>query len=184
MNDARMRTRAIFPKVVTLALVTLIGTTVPAPAVDLFSRSSEVDLMLEEPSRVKRQRATVELRFLTVDDVFLERIGVDFSGTVSGEVFRNNGPVQGAKLILEVFRVDLANGGGETVRKTGREVVTTDAAGKFSVPMRNLVPSDDRKDILAGKVASLRVEATGKNGKRVDHIHLRGSTAFGGLLED
>ena len=183
MSESRKLARAFFPSLAVLALVLSIVSAGPAAAIDIFSRASEVDLLLRDAGRLKGLQVTVEIRILTVGDQFLERVGVDFSGSVNGEVTKNGQPVQNAKLILEAFRVDNVNGGGVVVSRTGRQVVTTDSAGKFQLQMKALVGADARADILAGAVASLRIEATGKNGKRVDHVHLRASSALGGLID-
>lgn len=183
MRESRERRRVFFPALVILALVLCPILAAPASAIDVFSRSSEVDLLLREVGRLKGLQVTVDIRFLTVDDRFLEQVGVDFSGSVNGEVRRGGQPVQGAKLILEAYRVQNGGESGFIVSKTGRTVVSTDAAGQFQVKLKALIDADSRAAVLAGEVAALRIEATGRNGKRVDHVHLRGTTALGGLLE-
>ncbi len=168
---------------VLLALIAPLFVSPPAAAVDLFSRQSESDVLLRDLRRLRGLQITVEVRFLTVADEFLEQVGVDFGGSVNGRVSRRSQPVDGAKLIIEAYQV--RSDGSPSVRsmsKTGRETVATDSSGSFSIPLRRLVPSEVRKDIQAGKVDSLVVEVTGKNGKRVDHLHLRAETTNGGLI--
>jgi hypothetical protein len=183
MNSLRHHLRAISPTLGILALV--LAALIPAPALaqDLFSRSGESDLMLRDARRVKGLQVTVEVRFLTVQEEFLERVGVDFGGTVSGAAMKNNQPVEGAKIILEVYKVVTSDAGdSQAVTRTGRQTVQTGADGRFEVGLRELVNSDVRAEILAGEVASIRIEGTGKNGKRVDHLYLKGQATTGGLI--
>lgn len=155
----------------------------PAAAVDIFSRNSEIDLLLRDLRRIKGLQVTVEVRFVTVADEFLERVGVDFSGSVDGRVTKRGQPVENAKVILEAYKVRDDNDPARRVMtRTGRQTVSTDSSGRFDLPIRQLVSPEVRKEILEGKVDALVVEATGKNGKRIDHIHLRAETALGGLV--
>lgn len=166
-----------------LALALTVVLPYPAAAIDVFSRDSEETLLLRQPRRLKGLQATVEVRFLTVGNEFLERVGVDFSGSVRGEVSRRGQAVENAKVILEVFAVRSAgNPPNRTQARTGRQTVTTDSSGEFRFGLKNLVDPDTRAEILAGKVAALVIEATGKNGKKIDLLHLRVSTVMGGLI--
>lgn len=183
MTSSPTRLRAVSLALGILALVVAALSPSPALAQDLFNRISESDLMLRDARRVKGLKVTVEIRFLTVQDEFEERIGVDFGGAVSGAAMKDNQPVENAKIILEVYKVKNNDGGtGQTVTRTGRQTVPTDAEGRFQVPLRDLVDSDSRKEALAGEIASLRIEGTGKNGKKIDHLYLRGEATNGGLI--
>lgn len=153
-----------------------------AGAVDTYNRTSEVDLVLRQNGRIRGLQLTLEIRFLNMGDEFLERVGTDISGSFNGGVSRNGQPVGGAKLIVEAFKVPKEGASGSIVR-TGRQTVTTAADGTFGLRLKDLVDSATRNAILAGDIASLRVEATGKNGKKADRIILRGTTAVSGLLE-
>lgn len=183
MTSSRMYVRAVSLALGILALASAALVPAPALAQDLFNRAGESDLMLRDPRRVKGLKVTVEVRFLTVEDEFLERVGVDFGGTVSGAAFKNNQPVAGAKIIVEVYKVkNTAGGTGTTVTRTGRETAQTGADGRFQIPLRSLVDADSREEILAGEIASLRIEGTGKNAKKADHLFLRGQATTGGLI--
>ena len=175
--------RTVTRVLIALTLLTSLAAPPPAAAVDIFSRNSEVDLLLRDLRRIKGLQVTVEVRFVTVGDQFLERVGVDFSGSVEGSVHKRNQPVQNAKVILEAYKVRTeGNPARQVITKVGRETVATDASGVFDLPMRRLVSPDDRQEILEGKVDALVIEATGKNGKKIDHIQLRAETALGGLV--
>lgn len=168
---------------IVLALLVPVLCAPPAAAVDLFARRGESDVLLRDLRRLRGLQVTVEVRFLTSSDDFLEQVGVDFGGSVSGRVGRMGDPVGGAKVILEAYQV--RTNGNPSVRvmsKTGRQTVVTDSSGTFSIALRRLVSSEVRQDIQAGKVDSLIFEATGKNGKRIDHLRLRAETSNGGLI--
>lgn len=155
----------------------------PAAAQDVVSRDSESALLLREPRRIRGLEVTVEVRFLTVDDKFLERVGVDFGGSVTGQAFRRDQPVENAKVILEVFTVEnVGTPPRRSMSRTGREIAATDASGRFRVGLKDLIDADSRKEILSGGVASLVVAATGKNGKKIDLLHVRVQTSLGGLI--
>lgn len=177
----RRAARALF----VLALILPILGPLPAAAQDVFSRDSESAVLLRDAKRVAAVVVTVEVRFLTVGDDFLERVGVDFSGAVEGQVANNDRPVENAKLIVELFKVQnmASDPSKETVTRIGRQKVATDSSGRFRVPMRDLVDGASRKEIQDGEVASLRIEVTGKNGKKVDLVRVEASTNLGGLIQ-
>lgn len=182
MTEAFRAPRTVASTLLALAMLLPIAVP-PAAAVDIFSRNSEIDLLLRDLRRIKGVQVTVEVRFVTVEDEFLERVGVDFSGSVEGRVTKRGQPVENAKVILEAYKVrDDGDPARRVMTKTGRETVATDASGRFDLPIRQLVSQDVRKEILEGKVDALVIEATGKNGKRMDHVHLRAETALGGLV--
>ena len=183
MASSRTHLRAVSLSLGIIALGLAALAPSPALAQDLFVRSGEADLLLRDPRRVRGLKVTVEVRFLTVAEEFLERVGVDFGGTVSGFAVKNNLPVANAKIILEVYKVkNMETGSGQSLTRTGRVTVPTGADGTFEVPLRNLVNSDARKEVLAGEVLSLRIEGKGKNGKKVDHLALRATATTGGLI--
>jgi len=183
MTSSRKHLRALCPALGILALALLALVPAPALAQDLFSRGSESDLMLRDARRAKGLKVTLEVRFLTIQEEFLERVGVDFGGTVSGAAMKNNQPVEGAKIIVEVYKVMKADStGGQQVTRTGRQTAQTGADGRFELGLRSLVDADSRAEILAGEVLSLRIEGTGKNGKKVDHLYLNGVATTGGLI--
>lgn len=183
MTSSRNHRRALSLALGILALALAAVLPTPALAQDLFSRGSESDLMLRDARRVKGLQVTVEVRFLTVQQEFLERVGVDFGGSVTGAAMKNNQPVADAKIIVEVYKVMPGDsGGGQTVTRTGRQTAQTGADGRFELPLRDLVSSDARAEILAGEVLSLQVEGTGKNGKKVDHLYLNAVATTGGLI--
>jgi hypothetical protein len=158
----------------------------PVLAQDLFNRVAESDLMLRDVRRAKGLQLTVEVRFLTTQGDFLEQVGVDFEGTLRGSAHKNGQPVEGAKIILEVYKVQAAsqpqNSSAEVVTRTGRTTLETDSDGSFSISLRKMVDADSRKEVLNGEVISLRMEATGKNGKKLDHLRLQAEVGTGGLI--
>ncbi len=182
MTKSSTVSRIVIRVLVVLALTLPVLVCSPVAAQDVFSRESESAVLLRDAKRVAAVQLTMEVRFLTVGDEFLERVGVDFGGSVRGQVARNDRPVQNAKMIVEVFKVQSTNG-GQTIVRVGRKKVATDSAGEFRVPMRDLVNGDTRKEIQNGDVAALRIEATGKNGKPVDLVRVVTSTTLGGLIQ-
>lgn len=182
MTESSRRPRAAVRALVALTLITPFLLAAPAVAQDIFDRRAEETVMLRDGRKVGTVTATVEVRFLTVSDDFLERVGVDFSGAVFGQAVNKGQGVENAKLILEVFKVKKDATNQEVVR-VGRKKVATDSDGAFRVRMRELIDSDTRKAIEAGEIAALRVEANGKNAKKVDFVRLVATAALGGLIQ-
>lgn len=183
MTELPVASRIVIRALVVFGLILPVLAPCPAAAQDVIIRDSETAQMLRDARRIRGLRVTVEVRFLTADGEFLERIGVDFSGSVSGQVTRRDQAVENAKLILEVFKVRIeGNPPRRSMARTGRQTVSTDASGRFRLSLRNLIDAKSRAEILSGDVASLVVEATGKNGKKVDLVQLRGETNLGGLI--
>ncbi len=183
MTKSLKASRIVIRALVTLAFALPVLMPCPAAAQDVISRDSESALLLRDARRIRGLEVTVEVRFVTADDEFLERIGVDFGGSVSGQVLRRDQPVANAKVILQVFLVE--NQGTpprRSMSRTGRQVVATDASGRFRVNLRSLVDAAARKEIQGGGVAALVVAATGKNGKKMDFLHVRAQTTLGGLI--
>ena len=184
MSESSRVPRTARRALIVFALVVPFFTPLAATAQDLFSRSAESDLLLRDLRRLRGLQVTVEVRFLTVGDNFLEQVGVDLGGSVSGSVDRRDEPVSGAKVILEAFQVRTTGTPGvRAVVRVGREVVTTDSSGNYSAPLRRLVPAEVRRAIEAGEVDALIFEATGKNGRRMDHLSLKAETTNGGLIQ-
>ncbi len=177
--------RAAAPALVALALVLSVLLPASVAAQDVVSRDAESAVLLRDAKRVNAVQVTVEVRFLTLEDEFLERVGVDFSGAVEGRVANDDDPVEKAKLIVEVFKIKSVGGDPtkQVVVKTGRSKVATDADGRFRVPMRDVLNGESRKEIENGEVTALRIGVRGKNGKKVDLVHVEVSTTLGGLIQ-
>lgn len=183
MTESLKASRAVIPALVVLALFLPVLVPCPAAAQDVIGRDSESALLLRDARRLRGLEVTVEVRFLTVEDEFLERVGVDFGGSVSGLAARRDQPVENAKVILEAFTVESAGSPPRrSMSRTGRLTASTDASGRFRVSLKKLVDADARKKIQDGDVAALVVAATGRNGKKIDLLHLRVETTLGGLI--
>lgn len=141
--------------------------------IERITRSASGAVEMDEPCPAKDLQITVETRFVTVEDKFLEEVGVDFRGldpdgsTISGMVADDAGPVRNVKVKVTAHAVRRAGSPPvQQIFEIGSQTVKSDRQGDYVLAASSLITDEWVENIFAGAFQSFIFEARGVGRKK------------------
>lgn len=141
--------------------------------IERIMRSASGAVEMDEPCPAKDLQITVETRFVTVEDKFLEDVGVDFRGldpdgsTISGMVADDTGPVRNVKVKITAHAVRrVGNPPFQQTFEIGSRTVKSDRQGNYVLAASSLITDAWIENVISGAYQSFVLEARGVGRKK------------------
>ena len=143
-----------------------------AGEIETIMQSAYGAIELDEACPAKDLQVTVETRFVTVEDRFLEEVGVDFGldpdrSTIGDTVTGEDGPVRNVKVEITAHAVRrVGNPPFQQLFEIGSQTVKSDRRGNYELDAARLITNEWVENIVVGAFQSFIFETRGLGRKK------------------